>query len=310
MSSLEPVTRPPVRPLASAPRRFGERWQSALGGVLFGRQPSFTPDSAELKHARERWANPINRPSLRAILWAVASVLFLVWAWQGVEADVVKLIREFADARPIVEQFADPDWGVLSDAIDATIVTVQMAIIGIIGATIISIPLGLMAARNVSGNVVYASTRTFLSFVRCVPDLVWAICFVVIVGLGPWAGTLAIIVGSSGSFGKLFAESIESVDPRPVDAVRATGAPNLSASVFSVLPQAFPMILSYVLFYWESTVRNAAIFGLVGAGGIGQQIDLHLGLLRYDRLAVDILCIFVAVIIIDRISAILRSRLL
>ncbi len=164
MSSLEPVTRPPVRPLASAPRRFGERWQSALGGVLFGRQPSFTPDSAELKHARERWANPINRPSLRAIFWALASVLFLVWAWQGVEADVVKLIREFADARPIVEQFADPDWGVLSDAIDATIVTVQMAIIGIIGATIISIPLGLMAARNVSGNVVYAKFEVGTAF--------------------------------------------------------------------------------------------------------------------------------------------------
>lgn len=309
MTSFDPVLGPqaPARPVRGGTTA---RWQEAVSGVLFGRQPSYAPNSPELIRARERWANPVNRPSLRAVLWAVAAVLFLVWAWQGVQADVVKLVREFADAQPIIEQFMDPDWAVLSDAVDATIVTVQMAIIGILGATIISIPLGLMAARNVSGTWLYGSTRVFLSFVRCVPDLVWAICFVVIVGLGPWAGTLAIIVGSSGSFGKLFAESIESVDPRPVEAVRATGAPNLSASVFSVLPQAFPLILSYVLFYWESTVRNAAIFGLVGAGGIGQQIDLHLGLLRYDRLAVDILCIFVAVVIIDRISAVLRARLL
>jgi len=291
-------------------QKFTEKWQSSISGVLFGRSASYAPDSAELTRARARWATPVNRPSLRLLLWSAALLAFLVWSWQGVGADVVKLVREIADAQPIIEQFADPDWSILQDAIDATVVTVQMSVIGVLGASIISLPLGLLAARNVASTPVYMGTRLFLSFVRCVPDLVWAICFVVIVGLGPFAGTLAIIVGSSGSFGKLFAESIESVDPKPVDAVRATGAPNISASVWGILPQAFPMLLSYILFYWESTVRNAAIFGLVGAGGIGQLIDLHLGLLRYDRLAVDIVCIFVAVVMIDRISALIRSRLL
>jgi phosphonate transport system permease protein len=289
---------------------FGERWQRAVSGVLFGRQPSFDASSPQLMRARERWANPVNRPSLRLVIWSLLLLSFLWWSWRGIEGDVVKLVREVADAQPIVEQFLDPDWSILSDAVDATIVTVQMSVIGILGASLLSLPFGLLAARNVSTGPVYFVTRTFLSMVRCVPDLVWAIIFVVIVGLGPFAGTLAIIVGTTGSFGKLYAEAIESVDPRPVDAVRATGAPNVSASVFAILPQAFPLILSYVLFYWESTVRNAAIFGLVGAGGIGQLIDLHLGLLRYDRLAVDVLCIFVAVVIIDRASAVLRARLL
>jgi phosphonate transport system permease protein len=286
------------------------KWQDSLNGALFGRRPSFDPNSPELLRARERWANPVTRPSLRVILWAIALMAFLYWSWLGIQGDILKLIRELDDSFPILTQFLSPDWAVLGDSLSATVVTVQMAVIGILGASLISIPLGLLAARNVASTPVYYATRTILSLIRCVPDLVWAIIFVVVVGLGPFAGTLAIIVGTSGSFGKLFAESIESVDPRPVDAVRATGASNLSASWFSILPQAFPLILSYVLFYWESTVRNAAIFGLVGAGGIGQLIDLHLGLLRYDRLAVAIICIFVAVLIIDRVSAVLRARLL
>ena len=278
--------------------------------MLFGRQPSFSPDSEELRHARERWANPVNRPSLRQVLWVTAFLAFLYWSWAGIEGDIVRLATRLTSSSRVWREFADPDWEVLRRCIDATIVTVQMSVIGILGASLLSLPFGLAAARNVSNPVVYHTTRMFLSLVRSVPDLIWAIIFVITVGLGPFAGTLAIIVGTTGSFGKLFAEAIESVDPRPVEAVRATGAPNLSASLFSILPQAFPLILSYVLFYWESTVRNAAIFGLVGAGGIGVLINTYLGLLRYDRLAVAVLCTLVAVIIIDRVSAIIRARLL
>jgi phosphonate transport system permease protein len=289
---------------------FSEKWQQSVSAVLFGRAPSYTPDSADLQRARERWANPVNRPSFRQIIWAVAFLAFLYWSWRGVEGDLGRLITRLTSSTRIWNEFLNPDWAVLERCIDATIVTVQMSVIGILCASLLSIPFGLMAARNVASPVVYHSTRFFLSLVRSLPDLIWAIVFVVTVGLGPFAGTLAIIVGTTGSFGKLFAEAIESVDPRPVEAVRATGAPNISASIFSVLPQAFPLILSYVLFYWESTVRNAAIFGLVGAGGIGMLINQYLGLLRYDRLAVAVLCILVAVVIIDRVSALIRSRLL
>ena len=306
---MSEAQRPAARPGGPAPG-FAEKWQLAASGVLFGRSPSYAPDSAELQRARERWANPVNRPSIRQVLWVAFLLGFLYWSWRGIEGDVGRLFTRLTSSGRIWGEFLNPDWAVLERCIEATIVTVQMSVIGIVGASLISIPLGLMAARNVANPIVYHSTRVFLSLVRSMPDLVWAIVFVVTVGLGPFAGTLAIIVGTSGSFGKLFAEAIESVDPRPVEAVRATGAPNVSASVFSVLPQAFPLILSYVLFYWESTVRNAAIFGLVGAGGIGMLINVYLGLLRYDRLAVAILCILVAVVIIDRVSALIRARLL
>ncbi len=291
-------------------QRATSTWSDALSRFLFGVQPQFAPGSPELARARVRWSQSFTRPSLRMILWSALLLAIVAWSLRGVEADLVKLIVEFTRAERVVADFFRPDWTVLQRGIEGTIVTVQMSIIGILFSALFSIPLGLLAARNVASPRVYSATRLFLSFVRTVPDLVWAIIFVVIVGLGPWAGTLAIIVGSTGSFGKLFAESIESVDPGPVDAVRNAGGDTVQVSVFAVLPQAMPLVLSYVLFYWESTVRNATVFGLVGAGGIGQHIQAAFSLLRYDRLAVYIICIFVAVVVIDRISALLRARLL
>lgn len=303
---IEPATGLP----SSGVRSSTSKWSESLSSVLFGRKPTFEPNSPELAAARERWAQPMSRPGIRAVLWGIVFVGLVLWSLRGIDADLIKLVAEFSDAWRVLDEFMQPDWSVLQRGIDGTIVTVQMSVIGILFSAIFSIPLGLLAARNVASPLVYSVTRMFLSFVRTVPDLVWAIIFVVIVGLGPWAGTLAIIVGTTGSFGKLFAESIESIDPGPVEAVRATGAKPVPVSVFAVLPQAMPLVLSYVLFYWESTVRNATVFGLVGAGGIGQHIQAAFSLLRYDRLAVYILCIFVAVVVIDRISALLRSRLL
>lgn len=286
------------------------KWNASLARSLFGVQPQFTAGSPELARARLRWSRAFTPPSLRMILWGALLLGIVVWSLRGIDADLIKLIVKFTRAERVVADFFQPDWSVLQRGIEGTIVTVQMSIVGILFSAVLSVPLGLLAARNVASPRVYSVTRLFLSFVRTVPDLVWAIIFVVIVGLGPWAGTLAIIVGTTGSFGKLFAESIESIDPGPVDAVRNAGADTVQVSVFAVLPQAMPLVLSYVLFYWESTVRNATVFGLVGAGGIGQHIQAAFSLLRYDRLAVYIICIFVAVVIIDRISALLRSRLL
>ncbi len=285
-------------------------WQSAISAAVFGRAPSFQPNSPELARARRRWERSANLPSARTIIWSAVVLGFLYWAWTGIDAAPLATLRDLPDSWRIVKQFFSPDWSILRPRVDATIVTVQMAVIGILVAAVVSIPIGLLAARNVANRYVYYVVRTFLSLMRCIPELVWAIVFVVVVGLGPWAGTLAIILGTTGSFGKLFAESIEAIDPRPVDAVRATGASPAAVSRFAVIPQAFPMLFSYVLYYWESTVRHATILGLVGAGGIGVFIQADTGALRYDRLATDIVCIFVAVLIIDRVSALLRARLL
>ena len=306
--SLRPEP-PPSSPHGYPGGQLG-RWQEAFSGALFGRQASFQPASPKLQAARLKWERPVSLPGIRTIVWAAALLAFLLWAWVGIKADPVTLFTDLRNSTRIINQFMDPDWSVLRQGIEATIETVQMAVIGILVAAVLAIPLGLLAARNVAHPAVYYATRSALSFMRCIPELVWAIIFVIVVGLGPWAGTLAIIFGTAGSFGKLFAECIESIDPRPVDAVRSTGANAVSVSIFAVLPQAFPLMLSYMLYYWESTVRHATVLGLVGAGGIGVYINAAIGVLRYDKLIVYIMCIFVAVLVIDRISALVRARLI
>lgn len=196
-------------------------------------------------------------------------------------------------------------------AIPEIIVTMQMALIGTIGAFLLSIPFGLLAARNVSPNrFTYQTTRLIMNANRAVPELIYALIFVAAVGLGPFPGVLALIVGSFGSLGKVFAESIEAVDPAQVQAVRATGAKPLQVFNYAVMPQATPLIVSYSLLIFEANVRAATILGLVGAGGIGFLLDKYFRLFQYQRLMGAVILIIIFVTIIDRASDAIRKRII
>lgn len=189
--------------------------------------------------------------------------------------------------------------------------TVQMALIGTLGAIILSLPLGLFAARNVSPHpAIYQITRLLLNINRSIPELVYALIMVAAVGLGPFPGVLALVIGSLGSMGKLYAESIEAIDPQQVAAVRATGAPPLQVFNYAVIPQAFPMIASYSLLLFEGNVRAATILGIVGAGGVGLLIQKYIALFQYQRLMGAIIIIAVVVTVIDRISDYIRKRII
>jgi phosphonate transport system permease protein len=196
-------------------------------------------------------------------------------------------------------------------AIPEVIVTVQMALIGTIGAFLLSIPFGLLAARNVSPNrFIYQTTRLIMNANRAVPELIYALIFVSAVGLGPFPGVLALIVGSFGSLGKVFAESIEAIDPDQVQAVRATGAKPLQVFNYAVMPQATPLIVSYSLLVFEANVRAATILGIVGAGGIGFLLDKYFRLFQYQRLMGAVILIIVFVTLIDRASDAIRKRII
>lgn len=189
--------------------------------------------------------------------------------------------------------------------------TVQMALIGTAGAIIFSIPFGLLAARNVSPSpVIYQITRFFLNANRAIPELVYALIMVSAVGLGPFAGVLALIIGSIGSMGKLYAESIEAIEPQQVAAVRATGASSLQVFNYSVIPQAFPMMASYSLLLFEGNVRAATILGIVGAGGVGFIIQKYIQLFQYHKLMGAVVVIIIVVTLIDRISDYIRKRII
>ncbi len=187
--------------------------------------------------------------------------------------------------------------------------TIQMAIIGTLGAVIMALPMSLLAARNTSPHpLIYNLTRLLLNFLRSIPELVWALLFVAAVGLGPFTGVLALAFGSVGSISRVFSEAIEQIDPAQVNAVRATGASGIQTFVYSVIPQAVPLFISYTIIYFESNVRHATILGLVGAGGLGFLLFKYTGTSAYDRVLGTAIVLVVAVTIIDRFSSWLRQR--
>jgi phosphonate transport system permease protein len=195
--------------------------------------------------------------------------------------------------------------------ITSVVETIQMAIIGTLGAVLLALPVSLLAAKNISPHpVVYQVTRFILNILRSIPELIYGLVFVAAVGLGPFPGVLAIIVGSLGSLSRLFAEAIEQIDPQQVLAVQATGASGTQTFMFSVLPQALPLLISYSLVYFEHNVRNATILGYVGAGGVGFEIQKYISLFQYDKLMGTVIVLVVAVTVIDRFSNYVRSRLI
>jgi phosphonate transport system permease protein len=193
--------------------------------------------------------------------------------------------------------------------ITSIIETIQMAIIGTLGAVLLSMPLALLAAQNVSPYpVVYQTTRFALNIMRSIPELIYALIFVAAVGLGPFPGVLAIIFGSVGSLSRIFAEAIEQIDPQQVLAVEATGAGGVQTFMFAAMPQAVPLLISYSIVYFEHNVRNATILGLVGAGGVGFEIQKYISLFQYDKLMGTVIVLVVAVTLLDRFSSYIRNR--
>uniref|UniRef100_UPI0020294DB2 phosphonate ABC transporter, permease protein PhnE n=1 Tax=Actinotalea sp. C106 TaxID=2908644 RepID=UPI0020294DB2 len=258
--------------------------------------------------APARW----RRPDAVTFVALVAVVAFIVHGgMQGTllgPEDVVsgtgRLGKFLGDAFP-------PSTERLPAILAALLVTVEMAVIGTVIGVILSVPLAVAAARNTSPNrIVYAVTRGFISVCRTIPDLIWGLIFVIAVGLGPKAGVLAIAVDVMGFCGRFFAESIEELDKGTVDGLRATGANERAVLGAGVLPACLPSFVATSMFALESSARSSVVLGLVGAGGIGIELSVSMTLLRYDEALAIILCIFVVVLGVERLSAHLRRRMI
>jgi phosphonate transport system permease protein len=185
--------------------------------------------------------------------------------------------------------------------------TLGLALVGTLSAAVIALPLSLAAARNITGSgLLHFVLRRAFDILRGIDRFVWALVFVHVVGLGPFAGALAIAVSNVGAFGKLFSETLEDVDHRPVEGVVSTGAGGLQAIRFAILPEVAPVILSQVLYYFESDTRSATVIGIVGAGGIGLYLYEEIRTLEWTHVAFLILMILVTVALIDALSGALR----
>lgn len=193
----------------------------------------------------------------------------------------------------------------------ALIETISIALLGTLTAAVLALPLGLLAARNVTASrFLRFLTRRSLDTIRSIDILVWALIWISVVGLGPFAGVLAFATSDIGSFGKLFAEAIEAADRKPVEGIVSTGGGKLLGVRFGILPEVFPVLASQLLYYFESNTRWASVLGVVGAGGIGLQLGEAIRVLELQQASFIILMILIAVALIDVISNRLRFALI
>lgn len=206
----------------------------------------------------------------------------------------------------------DPGWGpTLLRYLHAMVETVAIAFLGTLVAALLAFPLASLAARNTSINrlVHFLSRRTF-DTLRGVDTLIWALIWINVVGLGPFAGVLAIICSDLGSFGKLFSEAIEAADRKPVEGIASTGGSRIQQIRFGIVPQVLPVFLSQVLYYFESNTRSATIIGIVGAGGIGLILSEQIRTLEFQQVSFVILMILVTVSAIDWLCSKLRFKVI
>lgn len=231
------------------------------------------------------------------------------------QIDLVKLFTNASSTSEIWNKIFHPDWSILRLGVRLLIVTLFMAFMATFFGVIVAIPLSFLAARNLShgfiGRTIYTMLRILMSIIRSIQPFIWAIIFVVWVrtGAAAFAGALALFVHSVADLTKLYSERLESIDPGPVEAIRATGAGRLQVILYGVVPQIVNPYLSFTIYRWDINVRMATIIGLVGGGGIGQRL---LQLTRnwvWDQAIVLMLLIMFAVMVMDYSSSRLRERL-
>ncbi len=251
------------------------------------------------------------RRTTKALIWGVAVVAVLWFAGAQIGLNPLALVKGLPFMADFFSRMFPPDLTHLSLLGDATLETVQIAIWGTLIAIVFSVPLALLGARNTSPHpVVFHVTRLFLNALRAINELVFALIFVAAVGLGPFAGVLAIALHATGMLAKFCAEEIEGVDKGPVEAMQATGAGRMQVILFGMIPQVVPAFISYSIYRFDVSIRAATILGLVGAGGLGFSLIKTMKLFKYHETATCILVIFLIVFVSDWVCSRVRARVL
>ena len=247
------------------------------------------------------------RSLLQLFAWA-AFLIFLGWAWQGAEIRPMDLFRDSATMVQYAKEFFPPDFRDWEIYLKEMITTLHIAVWGTVLAIVCAVPFGLLSSSNIVPAWVYQPVRRLMDACRAINEMVFAMLFIVAVGLGPFAGVLALWIHTTGTLAKLFSEAVEAIDPRPVEGVRATGALAIEEIVYGVLPQVMPLWISYSLYRFESNVRSASVVGMVGAGGIGVVLYEVIRGFQYAQTSAVLLIIILFVTSIDLISSVIRKK--
>jgi phosphonate transport system permease protein len=255
-------------------------------------------------------APPLSQRLFGFLLWGGIIVLLVASFGPAEVWRAPMLFTNSENMRQFGQDFLRPDFSDWRIYAAQMWLTIEIALWGTALALVIALPLGLLASRNVSPEWIRRPVRWLLDILRSLPDLVLGTVFVVAVGLGPFAGVMALALNTGGVLGKLFSEAVEAIDPGPVEGVRATGAGPLQEIVWGVVPQVTPLWASYGLYRFESNARAATVLGLIGAGGIGQVLIDAVNSFAYAQVGAISVVIVIAVSCIDLLSQAIRKRLI
>ncbi len=251
------------------------------------------------------------RAALRhaGLVGAIAAVC-IVSLWITGFFDAQRLLEGLPALGQLFSEMVPPDFSRWRAWIKPLVDTLAMSIAGTALAVLISLPLALLAAPNTSPSApIYHACRVVLSALRSVPEIIMGIIFVAAVGFGALPGVLALALHSVGMVGKFYAEAIEHVDPKPLEAARAAGASSFQVITHAVLPQVLPQLADITIYRWEYHFRASAVLGIVGAGGIGFELIAALRIIRYDQVSAILITILLCVIVVDGLGAWLRKQL-
>ena len=249
--------------------------------------------------------------------WSVTVVVVLavtvVAAFLVTEVDWHALVTNAGKTKNVWKAFFSPEWSLLGIGFRLLLVTIFMAFMATLFGVICAVPLSFLAARNLTqgvvGRTVYIVVRTVMSITRSIEPIIWAIIFVVWVRVGAFPGVMALLVHSIADLTKLYSERLESIDPGPVEAIRATGANKLQVIIYGIIPQIINPYLSFTLYRWDINVRMATIIGLVGGGGIGQRLMQYTRVWQWSAASMMMILIMLVVWAMDYASSRLRARL-
>jgi phosphonate transport system permease protein len=253
------------------------------------------------------------RPSKlgRNVVSTLVLAVALGWAAQVIELRPLELLRDLGNIGVFLKGYLNPSFARVELYAWQCVVTLCIALWGTVMAIAIAVPLGLLGARNLAPHpLLYHAARRLMDIFRAVNEFVFALMFVTAVGLGPFAGMLALGIHTGGVLGKLLSEAVEAIDPSQVEGVAAVGAPRLHVIGFGVVPQILPNFLSYILLRFESDIRSASVIGMVGGGGIGFYLWDTIRAFNDREAATVILLIVAMVVCVDLISAQIRRAVI
>ena len=262
---------------------------------------------------RARYASVFQPAGWSGRILAAAALALMVFGLWHLGFSATRFVNGLGSLGKLIVLMFPPEWGTTTTLLrflKSLGETVAIALLGTLLAASLALPLSLIAARNTTvSQMLRFFTRRVFDTLRGVDTLVWALVWINVVGLGPFAGVLAITISDIGSLGKLFSEAIEASDQRSVEGVKASGGAKLHTIRFGLLPQVAPVLIGQCLYFFESNTRSATIIGIVGAGGIGLELSEMIRTLEWQKVSFLIILILITVTIIDRLSTMLRSAI-